>query len=207
MLTVCYAAKGGSGTTVVVASIGLSASEPTLLVDLAGDLPIVLGVPEPDGPGVLDWLRSDARPDRLRTIERAVVPGVAIVTRGTPGPVPTARWSALAEWLAGEHRAVVIDAGTGTPPPVLAAVGRPLLVTRGCYLSLRAATRLGVRPAGVVLVQEPGRALGASEVEAALGAPVVTTLLCDPAIARSVDAGLLTGRLPSAARRTLRHVA
>lgn len=207
MLTTCYAAKGGSGTTVAVASIGLSTPSPALLVDLAGDLPAVLGAAEADGPGVLDWLRSGAGADRLRVLERAVGADVALLHRGTPGAVPPERWSQLAAWLATEGRTVLVDAGTGAPPPALAAAGRTLLVTRCCYLALRAAARMTVRPDAVVMVREPGRALGAADVAAAVGAPVILTTLVDPAIARSVDAGLLAARLPIGARRTLRSVA
>ena len=37
MVTICWAAKGGSGTTVVTAALALSSASPTLLVDLDGD--------------------------------------------------------------------------------------------------------------------------------------------------------------------------
>ena len=52
MITICWAAKGGSGTTVVAATRALTTPHPTLLVDLAGDLPTTLGLTHPDGPGV-----------------------------------------------------------------------------------------------------------------------------------------------------------
>ena len=54
MITVCWAAKGGSGTTVFAAALALSRSAPTLLVDLDGDQPSVFGVPDASGPGLLD---------------------------------------------------------------------------------------------------------------------------------------------------------
>ena len=207
MITVCYAAKGGSGTTVVVAAAALATDAPTLVVDLAGDLPATLGVADPDGPGVLDWMRSDAAPERLHALVRPVGDGIHLLHRGTAGPVPAPRWGALAAWLATDGRSVVVDAGTGAPPVALVAAGRAVLVTRACYLALRAAARMPARPAAVVLVSEPGRALGVDHVEAAVGAPVIATVLDDPAIARCVDAGLLTSRLPAGARRTLRDVA
>lgn len=207
MISVCFAVKGGSGTTVVAASMGAGSTRPALLVDLAGDLPAVLGLPEADGPGVLDWLRSDSAPERLAAIERDLRPGLSLLARGAPGAVPSARWSELAAWLATDRREVIVDAGTGTPPTALAAAGRCLLVTRACYLALRAAARSPVRPAGVVLVAEPGRAYGAADVESATGAPVICTMLVDPAIARVVDSGMLASRLPAAARRALRAAA
>jgi hypothetical protein len=76
--------------------------------------------------------------------------------------------------------------------------GISLLVTRGCYLALRRAVRQPVRPAGVVLVEEPGRALGANEVAEVIGAPIVARVPVRPAIARAVDAGVLASRLPAA---------
>ena len=201
MLTVCWAAKGGSGTTVVAATLALSAG-PALLIDLAGDLPAALGVPEPVGPGLHDWAASTAEPARLGAIEIDVATDTRLVAAGTRQGVATERWELLAERLRGDRRRVVVDAGTGEPPQsLLRAADRAWLVTRPCYLSLRAAVRQVARPTGVVLIEEPGRALGVSEVEATLGTPVVATLLVDPAVARAVDAGLVVSRLPGAYRR------
>ncbi len=62
MVTACWSLKGGSGTTVVAAGLALSIQRrigrPVLLVDLAGDLPAALGLPEPTGPGVAEWLAA-----------------------------------------------------------------------------------------------------------------------------------------------------
>jgi len=54
MVTLCWAAKGGSGTTVVTTTLALESTRPALLVDLAGDIPAVLGMAEPDRPGIAD---------------------------------------------------------------------------------------------------------------------------------------------------------
>jgi hypothetical protein len=67
--------------------------------------------------------------------------------------------------------------------------------------------RQPTRPSGIVLVEEPGRALRPRDVEASLGAPVVATVLLDPAIARAVDAGLLLARLPTGFRNAVRVAA
>jgi hypothetical protein len=119
------------------------------------------------------------------------------------------RWSELATWLRGERRAIVVDAGSMGEPPssIVRAADHALLVTRPCYLALRAAVRQQARPTGVVLVEEPGRALRAPDIEASLGAPVVATVLLDPAIARAVDAGLLLARLPAGFRNAVRLAA
>jgi hypothetical protein len=208
MITICWAAKGGSGTTVVAATRALTATEPTLLVDLAGDLPAMIGLPEPDGPGLRDWLGSTADAERLSSLEVEVTSTCRLLPVGHSDPLPIDRWSELAARFGRERRQVVIDAGTSLPPAALVDVAdHNWLVTRACYLSLRAAVRCGGRPTGVVLVEERGRVLGTEEIETAIGAPVVATVLVDPAIARAVDAGLLISRLPSAFRRQLSQAA
>ena len=52
--------------------------------------------------------------------------------------------------------------------------------------------------AHMVMVDEPGRALDASDVAAVLGLPVVARFPCRAEIARAVDAGVLRDRLPAA---------
>jgi hypothetical protein len=59
----------------------------------------------------------------------------------------------------------------------------------------------------VVLINEPGRALGRKDIESVLGIPVVADVLIDPNVARAVDAGLLAGRLPRTLARSLRSAA
>ncbi len=209
MLTLCWAAKGGSGTTVVVAALGLSVEPPVLLVDLDGDLPSVFGLAEPSLPGVHDWVLSDASPDRLFDLAIPVVAGVSVVCAGlVRAPADAERWQALGVALGAQRATVVVDAGTGSPPErLLGAADRSLLVTRACYLALRRAVALETRPSGVVLLAEPGRALRAHDVEAAIDAPVVATVALDPAVARAVDAGLLAARLPRLIQRELRNAA
>lgn len=202
MLTICWAAKGGSGTTVVTATLALSNRAPTLLVDLAGDLPIALGLPVPEGPGIGEWSLSSAPPSRLDSLRVALADGLDLLPRGNRTPV--ARWRELAEHLATIPHLVVVDAGTGPPPAELRdQADRVLLVTRACYLAVRRAVDAGEVVDGIVLVEEPGRALGVADLEAALGAPVVARVLLDPAVARAVDAGLLLAKLPGAFRREL----
>jgi hypothetical protein len=209
MVTLCWAAKGGSGTTVTAVAMALAAGAPMLLIDLAGDVPAVLGVPEPDGPGVFDWLASEASTSRLAGLELRADAHISVLPRGRPAQVPPARWDELATWLRSERRGIVVDAGsTGVPPPsVVRASDHAILVIRPCYLALRAAVRQPTRPTGIVLVDEPGRALRARDVEASLGVPVVATVLLDPAIARAVDAGLLLARLPAGFRHAVRLAA
>ena len=216
MVTLCWAAKGGSGTTVVAASMALASLHPSLLVDLDGELPAVLGLPEPLRPGVGDWLATDTDESHLDGLLIDIGPTTWLLPwrfgSGLFAMPDDDRWRRLASWLHGwadeRHGEVVIDAGTGTPPPVLVdGIDRAVLVTRPCYLSLRRAVRQPTRPTGVILVDEPGRALRRHEVEHALGAPVDAVVAVDPAIGRAVDAGLLATRLPRSLGRDLRGAA
>jgi len=208
MITLCWAAKGGSGTTVITAAMALATDEPTLILDLDGDQPAVFGLPDPDGPGVHDWLRSEAEPARLSSLEITIQHTTALVPAGALAPAEPGRWALLSQVLRNEPRRVIVDAGTREPPRALFDVAdQRWLVTRPCYLSLRAAIAQSCRPSGIVLIDEPGRALRADDVEASLGAPIVASTLLDPAIARAVDAGLLVARLPSGLRRQLRAAA
>ena len=116
----------------------------------------------------------------------------------------------LARLLAGDGRPVVADCGTGPDGAALAiAAGatRSVLVTRACFLALRRAVSLPLRPSEVVLLSEPGRALGRADVERAVGAPVVAEVAVDPQVARAVDAGMLGRRLPRGLVRDLARAA
>lgn len=215
MLIACWSAKGGSGTTVVsVALAGLLARpspEGALLADLDGDIPAVLGLPEPTGPGLGEWLASGngVPADALARLEVPGPAGLRILPTGAAG-APAGRAEVLAAVLAADPRPVVADCGsgpTGAGLAVAAAASSSLLVLRPCYLSLRRALRAPLRPSGVILVSEPGRSLGRSDVEDVLGVPVKAVVNVDPAVARAVDAGLLPTRLPRGLERALRHAA
>ena len=216
MLLSCWALKGGVGTTVVTAALGLTLNRvghDVLLVDLAGDLPAALGLPEPDGPGLTDWLSAgpDVPADGLGRIELAVAPGLALLPRGRGALAPTDRVEALVAAF-DTRRSVLVDCGVlgrGEPDGTVVAARstHSLLVTRACYLALRRAADPPLRPSGVVLVTEPGRALDRTDVEQVVGAPVRAEVAVDPAVARAVDAGLLASRLPRGLERSLRRAA
>ena len=215
MVTVCWSPKGGSGTTVVAAALAVVLAhrgDGALLVDMAGDVPAALGVPDPMGHGVLDWL---AAPDAgMAALNRLVRPGTngldIIPAGGADGTVwAPARGAALIEALAAMARPVVVDAGLLRPATheVVARATTSLLVVRSCYLALRRAVAAPLRPSGVVLVREPGRSLGRADVEDVLGVPVVACIEQSVDVARAVDAGLLMARLPSPLARGLREAA
>ena len=208
MLIAYWAAKGGSGASVLAAAHALTAAAtgPTLLVDLDGDLPDVLGTPVPET-GLAQWLAAGrAVPsDALDRISVPVAPNLHLVGRG-PGRLDPTRADVLAGLLATTPRTVVADCGSrpGTTARAVArAADRSVLVTRACYLAIRRQHRLGLAPTEVALVREAQRALDADDVSLAVGAPVRTTVTFDPSVSRAVDAGLLRTRLPRALARGL----
>jgi hypothetical protein len=115
----------------------------------------------------------------------------------------------LGRALAADPGEVVVDLGVPSPDlePLLAHAHRSLLVLRPCYLALRRATALPSRPTGIVVLMEPGRALGRREIEDVIGVKVAAEIDVEPTIARAVDAGLLAARLPRGLSRTLKAAA
>lgn len=97
--------------------------------------------------------------------------------------------------MVGDFDHIVYDYGT-LPP----SADHNYLVTRECYVALRRAVAADVKPTGIVIIQEPGRALTATDVSRVIGAPVVKQIPFDPAIARSIDAGLMVTKLPQNGR-------
>jgi MinD superfamily P-loop ATPase len=204
VLVACWSVKGGVGTTVVAAAVALHLAQGdapgVVLADLAGDAPAVLGLPEPASPGLAGWLSAGAQvpADALARLEIEVAPGLRLLARGS-GPLLPGRAEVLAAVLDRSPRTSVVDCGRAGGPVASALIGRAqqsLLVTRPCYVALRRAMQSPVRPTGVVVVNEPGRVLSSADVERAAKAPVVAEVQVDPSVARLVDAGLLTGRLP-----------
>ena len=212
MLVACWSVKGGSGTTVVTAALGLALASHgpgALLVDLAGDLPAALGIPEPDGPGLADWLNAgpEVPADALGRLETEVGPGLALLPAGAIIPRAPARAEELAALLASDTRVVVADCGSSpgeTALALAAGAGLSLLVLRPCYLALRRALGAPLEASGVVLVGEPQRALQRADVEDVLGLTVRAAVPWRPAVATAVDAGLLGRRLPAPLERALR---
>jgi hypothetical protein len=208
MLVTCWSVKGGSGTTVVAVALALLAAERSTnawLVDLTGDAPAALGIADSSGPGIAEWLGAPATVG-AEALARLVVEagsGLSLITAGRTALPATPRWETLADALAVGAPPVVVDGGNSPPRELRVRATQDLLVVRNCYLALRRASRLERQPTGVVLVSEPGRALRRTDVEHVLGAPVVAEVDWDPAVARAVDAGLLSTRIPKPLRVSL----
>lgn len=215
MLVACWSSKGGAGTTVVAASLALLLAQRSpngaVLADLAGDAPAALGLPEPNAPGLAEWLRagSEVPPDALARLEQSVGRGLALLPRGS-GTLDPSRGEVLTALLGTDPRPVVVDCGAdpdGVGLHLAAGATRSVLVTRACFLALRRVLSAPLRPSEIVLLTEPGRSLSRRDVEDCVGAPVVAEVAVDPAVARAVDAGLLASRLPRALARELGRAA
>jgi hypothetical protein len=221
LLIACWSPKGGSGTTVVAATLGLLLAEElpngAVVADLEGDVPIVLGFPDPAfDRGLRQWLAAspDVGADALRRLVVAAdAPGLSVLPSGAAGVAGAAREGRaddLVTALSALGRPVVCDCGTlrdDAEVAVAAGATLSLCVVRPCYVALRRALRAPVRPSGVVLVTEPGRSLGRRDVENVIGALVRAEIELDPLVARAVDAGLLATRLPRGLHRALRDAA
>jgi MinD-like ATPase involved in chromosome partitioning or flagellar assembly len=204
MLTVFYAAKGGQGVTTLVAGL-VAVEDGPLVIDAAGDLLAALGLAEPTGPGLAALLASGDPIEADALIGAAeATPGLAVVPSGGPlDEFEPARWIDLASALAADRRYWIVDAGAGPAFAMVALADRSFLVTRNCYLALRHATRLTIRPTGIVLIREPHRALHDRDIERVVGAPVIATVEVDSRIARATDAGVVSARVPNGLHRAL----
>jgi Mrp family chromosome partitioning ATPase len=214
-MIVCWSVKGGSGTTVVSAALAFALSNKhasnVRIIDLAGDMPAAIGMTQPTGPGIAEWLADDEAD--FNVLDNLVVPVTArigVIPRGNQRVHNTAphRLSALGQAVALSATRTVVDAGSGDcMTPLAQHASMSILVIRPCYLALRRASVLDHTPHAVVLVSEPGRVLGKADVESVVGAPVIAEISLDPAVARAVDAGLLAGRIPTLLAQQLANVA
>jgi hypothetical protein len=222
LLTAFWSAAGGSGTSVLVAACAVvlarshHAADPTgvRVADLAGDLPAVFGMAHDPDVGLVDWLAAGpaAPTEALDRLLSEVAPGVALLPRGggrssppasepSMSPPDGACGAALAVALAQGASPVLVDCGVARDPAaqgVVEVADVALLVVRPCYLALRRAVHAPSlrHSAGVVVLDEPGRSLAANQIGEVLDLPVIARIPVKAPIARAVDAGVLTTRLP-----------
>lgn len=199
-----FSSKGGVGCSVSAAALALVSAEshPTLLVDLRGEIDAILGI-EPPSEGLSDWFSLDQpSPDVLQRLEVPVSPWLSLLPRGScRSPARPERYRLLSLLLSGDGRRVIVDVGTHAVPavPLIAESSASILVTRACFLALDAARR-GPVPDHVLLIEEDGRALRPNDVAAAVGADVAVRLRWHRDVARAVDSGLLTAKVPKSLR-------
>lgn len=210
VLVAFWSPKGGSGTSVVAAActIALARHGTARLADLGGDQPAILGLSTDPERGLLDWLAAglDAPADALERLATPIGPGMVLLPRGTGGsgiaPLQEAEaGAALAVLLREGGAPTIVDAETADSAAARAVVeiaDVSVVVLRSCYLALRRAVQspLLEQAAGVVLIEEPKRSLGPSDIREVLNVPVLARVPIRSAIARAVDAGVLVTRVP-----------
>lgn len=162
-----YGPKGGQGTSTAAAAFALFASRLGLAVTLRAHDPRAmarhLALPPVDGH------------DRM-----IVTPSVELTELSAA--IPPSR--AVVDDLGRGHHRDSANPGTATR----------IMVVRPCCLAIAAAVEALDRqppPDALLVVSEPDRVLGPSEVADALAAPLAAVVPLDPAVARAVDAGLL----------------
>lgn len=205
-----WSPKGGSGTSVIAAACALHAAQTTgsvRLVDLCGDQPAILGLGADPETGVADWLAAGptAPTDALDRLGVEIIPGLSLLPKGRSTsvlePALAAEAGAGLAVALRDGPLTIIDVGvpdTAVCRAVLEVTDASLLVMRECYVSLRRAVRnpLTARSFGIVVLQEPGRSLGPSDLSQVLTRPVVARIPTRDVVARAVDAGTLPARLP-----------
>ncbi len=211
MVTLCWAAKGGSGTTVVAAALALASTRPSLLVDLDGEMPAVLGLPEPDRPGVAEWLASDTSPDHLAELLIDIGPrtwllpwraGALGFGRGDD-VVNAARWGTLGDWLHDWSNQwgcdVTVDVGTRIPPEPFASRASRVTPRHPPLLPLAATSRATPGAADRCDPRRRARARSSpsatSNTSSAYGSRQSSASI--RACRRAVDAGLLAASTPT----------
>jgi MinD-like ATPase involved in chromosome partitioning or flagellar assembly len=202
-----HATKGGQGVTTISAALGIlhaQAGHRTLLIDTGGDLPAILGKPEPLSVGLSDYLIDPNF--TLDDITITIREGLDLIPRGA-GPINFDTYTyGLVTGGCDRYDTVIMDLGTAPADTWNKHADETVIVTRPCYLAVRRAIHLPRRPSHVILVNEPGRALSAHDIEVVLGVPVTATIPVDIETARIIDAGLLTTRLPQHISRALRPI-
>ena len=209
MFTILSSPKGGTGTSVVAASLAIvsSSSSPTLLVDLAGDQAAILGLPQPPI-GLSDWANGMTYRE-FDEIVSLCHDNLYLAPTGTFDfeTLNANAWDKFLRALSLKHSEghnIIVDLGRADIPLALRKiVDTCYLVTRPCYLALRRAVDLETAFSGVIVVNEPDRVLTSRDVESVLKLKCVAEIPFTSEISRRVDSGLLKSRLPMALQSVL----
>lgn len=199
-----WSVKGGSGTSVTTALLAIASAqlELTTVLDADGDIPAIFGKSSGSA-GLGDWWQAGnaVGVDALFRLAITISPTLSVIPSGTRPTKP----SIDRDFDLGDSGTVLVDGGTirdadGIGASFVKRSQTSLLVMRPCYLAARRAVESSLRVDGIVLVEEPGRALRASDFSDVIGAPVVATLPWDLSVARTVDSGRFGNRVPRAAK-------
>ncbi len=219
MLVVCWSPKGGSGTSVVATGLAIVDSRSksarrvetrTVIVDLAGDIPAILGIEDPLV-GMAEWICDPTAFDtRTLIVEHETELGILPRGRAALPESRSGTWSRLAVELANLSNSgftIVVDAGRGPIPRELETVAdHEYVVVRPCYLALRRARLIDHSSDAVIVVTEPDRVLKPVDIARVLDLPIAATLDISADIARRVDAGIITSRPSTELTRALAPV-
>lgn len=166
-------AKGGQGTTTVavILAAALARHGPTLLV-----------VDDVDEAAAL--AAAPVRPDGSSAQRLQLAPGLWAIA-AVAGAANAAQ----------DH--IVVDLGRlGNGLPLCASNVRRYIVHRGPdYVAAWHHARAACSADGIILLQEPGRALRTTDLAEATRLPIAATVPVAQALARAIDAGLLLPRL------------
>lgn len=175
----------------------------TLLLDADGDLPSIFGV-QVGGSGVREWWAANDTVgfDALERLATPITPALSLVPAGDTTNEP----AGFREVPSSLQAVTVVDAGTvrsemSMGAGLVTASDTSILVLRPCYLAARRAAVSTLRVDGIVIVEEPGRALKPYDIAEVVGVPILATVPWDLSIARVVDAGRVSSKLPRAAKR------
>ncbi len=177
----------------------------------------MLGLGADPETGVADWLAvgPTAPTDALDRLGIEVAPSLSLLPKGRAGsvlePAIAAEAGAALAVALRDGPLTIVDVGvpdTAVARAILEVSDVSLLVIRECYLALRRASQCAAvaRSFGIVVLQEPGRSLGPADVGQVLGRPLVARIPTRAAIARAVDAGVLTNRLPEPLSRAAAQI-
>lgn len=198
MLQAFIGAKGGVGTSslaVMAASVISHRGNDALLVDLSGDLAVVLAC-DTGAAGLAEW--SEAGELSLGAVDTLCIevsPKVKLLSRGR-GSIDPERLRLLWALLAGKPRPTFIDASSGARGLncVRSELIRRTLVVSACYQAIYRGQQLIGGCDDLLVVGDIERALTHRDVEVAVGKQSVGTVNRNSAIGRLADGGRLLER-------------